>query len=120
LTRARQGGRFSVAAEWNSAAREGRLSLPRTPSRFVSPIHLADLGRAFAAVLHAELQGSIFNVVDRCPVTWAELLAHVATLNGQPALHRGEEEIFPSFRVSNARLCGATEWTPAYGSYLSG
>jgi nucleoside-diphosphate-sugar epimerase len=105
---------------WNAAAREGRLALPRTPSRFVSPIHLADFGSAFAGVLHAAPQGGIFNVVDDCPVTWADLFAHVAALHGQAVLGRGDDEILPSFRASNARLRSATRWVPGYGSYLSG
>lgn len=106
---------------WNAAARDGRLILPVRPTRYVSPIHLADFGRAVAAVLHADCAaGEVFNVVDDVPVTWTELFAHIAAANGQRSVPQGDEELLPAFRASNERLRRLVGWRPAYPSYLSG
>jgi nucleoside-diphosphate-sugar epimerase len=90
---------------------------------FVSSIHVADAGAAVAPALHAP--AGTFNVVDDEPLTTGQFAEALATavqsscwlrVPGRAALLLGDRStsLARSLRVSNARFCAATGWTPRY------
>lgn len=120
-----RGGAFYGAASgrdlaWREAVRASRLRLPGDGKGYVSLIHVADMAEAVVCCVERAEAGSLFNVVDDRPVTWRELLGHIAALDDAPMPEPGGDALLPSFRVRNLRARQALRWQPFFPSYLSG
>jgi nucleoside-diphosphate-sugar epimerase len=96
---------------------------------YVSSIHVADVGAAVAAALHAPT--GTFNIVDDQPLTkrqYADAIARAAGTAmwlrgpGRAALIFGDRltSLTRSLRVGNARFRTATGWAPRYPSAREG
>lgn len=107
-------------AHWRTLAGRGELRLPGDGGDFLSLVHVSDMAAAVVVAAEAAPAGSVFAVVDDAPVTYAELFAYVATLEGAAPPQAGGPPIWGSFRLSNARLRKALDWRPHYPSYRSG
>ncbi len=57
--------------EWRQAARHGELIVPGDGSDRISLIHVVDMARAVVAAVESAPPGSIYNVVDDEPPTYA-------------------------------------------------
>lgn len=105
---------------WREAARRGELILPDDGSDYISLIHVVDMARAVIAALESAPAGSIYNVVDDEPPTYAELYAYVAAQEGAAPPAAGGPRVRQSFACSNAKIKRELGWQPAYPTYRSG
>jgi 2-alkyl-3-oxoalkanoate reductase len=120
-----RGGLFYGASaglddEWRQAARQGDLLLPGDGSDLISLIHVVDMARAVVVAAEDAPPGSVYNVVDDEPASYAELFAYVAAQLGVAAPQPGGPRMRSSFGCSNARIKQELAWQPAYPSYRSG
>ncbi len=105
---------------WREAARRGELTLPGDGSDQISLIHVVDMARAVVLATESAQPGSVYNVVDDEPATYAQLFAYVAAQEDGPAPKAGGPHIRLSFACSNARIKQELDWQPAYPTYRSG
>jgi nucleoside-diphosphate-sugar epimerase len=105
---------------WRQAARCGELIMPGDGSDHISLIHVVDMARAVLAAAESAPPGSVYNVVDDEPATYAQLFAYVAAQESVPAPAMGGPRTRQSFACSNARIKHELGWEPAYPSYRSG
>jgi nucleoside-diphosphate-sugar epimerase len=108
-----------VEERWADGMRSGALRLPGDGSAIVSLIHEADFARAIVLAVESAPPGSTFNVVDDQPVTYRELYAHIAALQGAETPAGGDPEV-RSLACSNVRIKAALGWEPLYATYRSG
>jgi nucleoside-diphosphate-sugar epimerase len=103
---------------------EGTAALDPQPSRFVNQIHRDDAAAAIRLLLmHEELAGEIYNVVDDEPILLNDCYRWLATKLKRPISSsaesaprkRGES----NKRVSNAKL-RAIGWAPRYRAFAEG
>ena len=106
--------------EWRQAARRGELILPGDGSDHISLIHVVDMARAVITAIESARAGSIYNVVDDEPPTYATLYAYVAAQVGVAPPAAGGPRVRQSFACSNARIKRELGWQPAYPTYRSG
>jgi nucleoside-diphosphate-sugar epimerase len=113
----------------------GRGDIPSVPKHWGGElpfVHIDDVASATAAALQAPA-GSVYNIVDDVPVSWAALQTERARAFEQseptavPAwwLRRvapfaGTIVTSTSMRLSNARARDELGWAPAFGSYVDG
>jgi nucleoside-diphosphate-sugar epimerase len=106
--------------EWRQAAYAGALQLPADGSDMISLIHSVDMARAVVLAAEAAPRGSIYNVVDDEPATYADLFAYVAAQAGAVAPQAGGPRLRASFGCSNSKIKRELGWQPAFPSYRSG
>jgi len=106
--------------EWRQAAQRGELLLPGDGSDRISLVHVVDMARAVVAAIEAAPAGSIYNVVDDEPPTYADLYAYVAAQEGVAPPAAGGVRARQSFACSNAKIKRDLGWQPAYPTYRSG
>ena len=106
--------------EWRQAARRGELILPGDGSDRISLIHVVDMARAVVLAVESAPAGSIYNVVDDEPPTYAALYAYVAAQEGVAPPAAGGQRMRQSFACSNAKIKRELGWQPAYPTYRSG
>ncbi|MFN8466584.1 MAG: NAD(P)-dependent oxidoreductase [Caldilineaceae bacterium] len=106
--------------EWRQAARRGELIIPGDGSDRISLIHVVDMARAVIAAVESAQRGSIYNVVDDEPPTYAGLYAYVAAQEGVAPPALGGPPTRQSFACSNAKIKRELGWQPAYPTYRSG
>jgi len=95
-------------------------------------VHIDDVASATVAALEAPA-GSVYNIVDDAPASWAELQVERARVFGRSApstvpawwLQRvapfaGTIVTSTSMRLSNARARDELDWAPAFESYVDG
>jgi nucleoside-diphosphate-sugar epimerase len=113
----------------------GRGDIMPVPKRWrgeLPLVHIDDVASATAAALDAPA-GSVYNIVDDDPVSWAELQAERARVFERPApsavptwwLRKtapfaGTIVTSTSMRLSNARARDELGWAPAFDSYVDG
>lgn len=105
---------------WFAQAAAGQLTLPGDGSEIVSLIHISDMAAATARAVTRWHSRITIAITDDVPVTWRDLLTHIATLAGGPAPQLGGPPRFPSFPVSNTRARDLLGWAPHFGSFRSG
>lgn len=115
--------------QFMALARLGVVPVLGHPETYLSSIHVADGGRAVAAVLAGP--AGTYNVVDDEPVTKREYATALARATGSRAWLRAPgrlanvyghrtTSLTRSLRVSNRKLRAATGWTPAFPSAREG
>ena len=78
------------------------------------------MARAVLLAAESAAAGSVYNVVDDQPVTYAELYRYVAAQTGAPDPPLGSQASRPSLACSNARIKRELGWSPAYPSFRAG
>jgi 2-alkyl-3-oxoalkanoate reductase len=106
--------------DWRQTARKGELILPGDGSDRISLIHVVDMARAVITAVESAPAGSIYNVVDDEPPTYAALYAYVAAQEGVAPPAAGGQRTRQSFACSNAKIKRELGWQPAYPTYRSG
>lgn len=106
--------------EWRQAAPRGELILPGDGSDRISLIHTVDMARAVVAAVESAPAGSIYNVVDDEPPTYAALYTYVAAQEGVAPPAPGGQRTRDSFACSNEKIKRELGWQPAYPTYRSG
>ena len=114
------GAGAGLEERWRQAARQGELLLPGDGSDRISLIHVVDMARAVVAAVESAPAGSIYNVVDDEPPTYAALYAYVAAQEGVAPPAAGGQRTRESFACSNAKIKRELGWQPAYPTYRSG
>lgn len=104
---------------WRRDAAAGTLALPDDGSALLSLIRVEDMARAVVRAVEAAQAGTIYNVVDDTPVRYRELYRCIAAQMLAPEPPAGGPAIV-SLGCSNAAICGALGWEPAWPSYRSG
>ena len=95
----------------------GAQKVPCDGSNFISPVHVKDVARAFAAALVRPVAGATLNV-NAEPLRQGEYYDLLAKLVGGPPPERDLEEPCPaSFRCSNHAAKALLAWEPVYGLY---
>lgn len=120
-----RGGMFYGAGagledDWRQAARNGELVLPGDGSDRISLVHVVDMARAVVVAVESAPSGSVYNVVDDEPPTYAQLFAYVAAQAGVSPPAAGGQRMRQSFACTNAKIRRELGWQPAYPSYRSG
>jgi 2-alkyl-3-oxoalkanoate reductase len=106
---------------WRNDARSGRLRLPGDGRGYISLSHVADVADAVVLATEIAPNCSVLAIVDDQPVTYAELFAYLAHLEGGPDPQPGGAPTpWPSCRVSNARAKTVLGWQPRLRTYRSG
>ena len=105
---------------WRQAARQGELPLPGDGSGRLSLIHVVDMARAVVIAAEGAPARSIYSVVDDQPVTYRELFAYLAVVEGGPAPAADGPVFLPSFACRNDHIKATLGWSPAYPTYRSG
>ena len=75
--------------EWRQAARRGELILPGDGSDRISLIHTVDMARAVVTAVESAPAGSIYNVVDDEPPTYADVVRVCCCPGGRGAAGSG-------------------------------
>lgn len=104
---------------WREALERGVLRLPGPGTGLLSLIHEVDFARALVLAAERAPRGSVFNVVDDQPVTYAELYGYLAATMGREAPEPGGPAL-RSLGCSSARLQRELGWAPAFPTYRSG
>jgi nucleoside-diphosphate-sugar epimerase len=110
----------SMEDGWRKAARDGTLRIPGDDAARISLIHVADMARAVLLATESAAGGSIYNVVDDQPVTYAELYRWVAAQIGAADPPLGGPTLRPSLACSNARIKRELGWLAAYPTFRAG
>ncbi len=101
-------------------ARAGQLQLPGQGLHYVSLVHVDDMAQAVVLAAESDASQLALNIVDDRPVTWRELLEHVAALHGATPPQPGGAPGLPGFRVGNRRAREVLGWASRYPDYRSG
>lgn len=104
---------------WREQARSGLLRLPANSEALISLVHVIDMSRAVVDAAERARSGSIYNVVDDRPVSYAELYKFVSQQIGASDPKRNHAKM-PSLGCSNNRIKSDLGWHPAFPSYRSG
>lgn len=114
------GAGAGLEEQWRQAARSSELLLPGDGSDRISLIHVVDMARAVVAAVESASAGSIYNVVDDEPPTYAALYTYVAAQEGVAPPAPGGQRTRDSFACSNEKIKRELGWQPAYPTYRSG
>lgn len=106
---------------WRNQARSGQLRFPDDGAGYISLTNVTDMAVAVVLAAETALASAVLAIVDDQPVTYAELFAYLAHIEGGPDPQPGGPPTpWPSFRVSNARARTVLGWEPRLRTYRSG
>lgn len=105
---------------WVQQARDRTLTLPSDGNSYVSLIHVSDMAAAVVRAIDCRVRKRVLCVVDDEPVTYRDLLGHVAAIHGMVTPVPSAKLAIPSFRVSNQCIRHVIGWRPHYATYRSG
>lgn len=106
---------------WRNDARSGQLRLPADGSGYISLTHVTDMAEAVVLATEITPKHSVLAIVDDQPVTYTELFAYLAHLEGGPDPQPGGPPTpWPSCRINNIRARTTLDWHPRLRTYRSG
>jgi len=106
---------------WRNEARSGQLRLPGDGAGYISLANVTDVADAVVLAVETAPASAVLTIADDQPVTYAELFAYIARIEGGPDPPPGGPPTpWPSFRVSNARARKVLGWRPRLRTYRSG
>jgi len=106
---------------WRKEARFGQLRFPGDGAGYISLANVTDMADAVVFAVEIVPASAVLTIVDDEPVTYAELFAYLARIEGGPDPQPGGPPTpWPSFRVSNARARKVLGWRPRLRTYRSG
>lgn len=127
----RLGGIYGPGRGPFAKVRQGRAQRIVKPGQYFSRIHVDDIVQALALSLKKPTPGEIFNLCDDEPAPPQDVIAHAATMLGQPIppeVSFDDADMSPmarSFyadnkRVRNNRMKEVLGWSPRYPTYREG
>jgi len=102
---------------WRDLARRGELMMPGDGSSYMSLVHVDDYVAAVLAAVDRWPRERLLNIVDDCPLTWAEIFGRIAAAEKAPPPQSGAPARMASCRIRNARAKAALAWAPKHPEF---